>query len=75
MVVVPVMDVGDALETGSETARDFFLPDKPASPDVRASRRVEDAVIGEVGHDRVEIVSVECAEDLAEGLELGVVRH
>lgn len=75
MVVVAVMDVRDPLEAGREAAPDLLLAGKALPPGIGASWGFEDAVLREVGHDRVQVVSVEGVQDLAYDLALAVVVH
>jgi hypothetical protein len=75
MVVLHVPDVGDPLEAGGEAAPDFLLADEAAPPGIGPSRGFEDAVLCEVGHDGVQVMSVEGVQDLADGLALPVVVH
>ena len=75
MLVAAIVDVRNPLEAGSEAAGNLFLADEATAPDVRASRRFEDAILCEVRHDRVEVVLVERVQRLAESLDLGFVAH
>jgi hypothetical protein len=53
------MDIGDAFEAGGEPLAHFFPADETPAPRIRPARRLEHAVLGEVGHDRIEIMAVE----------------
>jgi hypothetical protein len=51
---------------------DLVDADEPLAPRIRPARPLEDGVIGEVGHDPVEVVIVEGRGDRADHLD-GVV--
>ena len=59
------MDVRDAFEAGGEATADLFDALEPAAPRVGPARRLEDAVLGEVAQDRVEVVRVEAFQDFS----------
>ncbi len=63
------MHVGDAAEAGRQTLPDLGLSLEPATPGLGATRRLEDGVIGEVLHDRVEVVPVERVGDRLERVD------
>jgi hypothetical protein len=65
VVVVAVLDVGNALESCREAATYLVLADKSAAPALGSARGLEDALLREVRHDRVEVVVVESVQDLA----------
>src|ERR671925_1178734 len=75
VVVVSVGDVRNALEARGKPAPDLVLPDEPAAPAVRSPRGLEDTILAEVLHDRVEVVSVEGAEHLLKDFDPAIVGH
>ena len=62
VAVALVADVGYAREAGPQTLRYRLLPLEPPTPRILTARCFEDAVLGEEGHDRVEIVPVEAVQ-------------
>src|SRR5919109_5395083 len=75
VVVVSVGDVRNALEARGKPAPDLVLPDEPAAPAARSPRGLEDTILAEVLHDRVEVVSVEGAEHLLKDFDPAIVGH
>jgi hypothetical protein len=57
------------------TLRDGMVVKKSLTPGVGSAWRLEDGVVGEVGHDLVEIVLVECRSDCADHPHPFVVVH
>ena len=68
VVVVSVVDVRDAFEACRQPASHLLLADEATTPAIGSARGLEDAVLGEVGHDRVEVVLVERHEHPAKHL-------
>jgi hypothetical protein len=64
VIVISVADIRNALEARRKPATDLVLPDELAQGSDPG--RLEDTVLGEVGHDRIEAVSVERVEHLTE---------
>src|SRR5207249_20603 len=76
VIVGPVVHVRNPLEPGGEPPPNLLLADEAAPPRVRAAWGVEDAVIGERGHDRVEVVSVESGEHIPKNVQpLALTTH
>jgi hypothetical protein len=75
MLVGAVLNVGDPFEAGSEAAPDLLLADKAAPPGIGPSGGFKDAVFCEVGHDGVQVMSVEGVQDLTDDLALALVVH
>jgi hypothetical protein len=73
VALVVVDDVGDPVEPRPEPGADLLLADQPLPAGRRPARGVEHAVLGEEGHDRVEVVGVERVEQGVErrGRRLG----
>ena len=62
MAVVAVVDVGDPVEARLDSSRTCCLPIR-RGPRRRPARHVEDTVLGEERHDRVDVVGVERVEE------------
>src|SRR4051795_10477927 len=69
VAVAFVVDVGDALEARGQPSAHLALADEPPAPRVGAARGLEHAVLGEVGHDRVEVVTVEGLQHLGQDVQ------
>ena len=74
MAVVAVVDVGDAGEPRGETLAHLLTSLEPPTPRLGPARQLENAVVGEEAHDRVEVVRVEGVEHLLERRGRHVVR-
>ena len=74
VVAVVVAHVRDALESRHEPAAHLVLADESSPPRLPSARRLEDAIIGEVRHDRIEVVTVESVHDLVQCLQV-LVAH
>src|SRR5215216_1888706 len=59
VVVVAVLDIRDAFEAGRQPPTHFILAYETPPPRIGPARGFEDTAVSEVGHDRVEVVSVE----------------
>src|SRR5690606_17118330 len=64
VLLVTVVDVGQALEAPGEAGPRRGLAHVARAPGVGPARHFEDAVLGEVRHDSVEIVRVEGVAEL-----------
>jgi hypothetical protein len=74
MSVLSVVHVGKALEASGDGAGDVLLADVSASPGLGPARGLEDAVVREAGHDRVNVMAVVSVEQALEHVELHVIR-
>ena len=61
--VVAIADVRDPGEARRERLADRLLADEPRAPRVAAARSLEHGVVGDVGHDPVEVVLIERRRD------------
>src|SRR5579872_864041 len=75
MLVLAVVDVGDAGEAGAEPLADLRLAHEPTAPRIRTARGLEYAVVREQRHDRVEVVAVETVEHAQEHIVLRLLAH
>jgi hypothetical protein len=53
------VDVRDPVEPRLESLPDLLLADESVAARSRPARRIEDTIVGEQGHDRVDVVGVE----------------
>jgi hypothetical protein len=75
VLVILVADIRYSREPTRKCLADRIAADKPLAVPLRPPRRVEDGVIGEVGHDRLEVMLIECVRDLAEHRQRVIVFH
>ena len=75
VLILLVPDVGDPGESRGEALADLLAADPPGTPRLRPPRPFEDRVVGEMGHDPVEVVLVECRGDRLEHPHRVVVLH
>jgi len=75
VIVVPIVDVRDALEARRKSATHLVLPNEASSPSFGPPWGLEYTVLGEVQHDRVEVVLVEAAQHLSKHLCLPPGEH
>src|SRR3954470_23427962 len=62
VTVLAVLDVRDPVESRLKSPSDLLLADQSVSARRWPTRRVEQAVLSEERHDRVEVMGVECVE-------------
>src|SRR5262249_54485344 len=63
VAIVPVLDVRDAVEARLDPLPDLLLAHEPPAAGSGPARHVQDAVLAEEGHDRVDVVGVERVEE------------
>ena len=75
VIVVPIVDVRDALKARRKPATHLVLSNEASSPSFGPPRGLEYAVLVEVRHDRVEVALVEAAQHLPKHLCLPPGEH
>src|SRR5712691_32218 len=63
VMVLSVVHIREAGETCRKAFADRRLADVPPAPRIWSARHLEDTVVGEVAHDRVQIVLIERGEE------------
>jgi hypothetical protein len=63
MTVISVVNVRNSFEPPGQRCADLIFADEPLPPRLRASRKIEGAVLGEEFHNRIEVVSIECVKN------------
>jgi hypothetical protein len=63
------MDIGQAVEAGLQALAHGGAPDVAATPRVGATWHFEHGIVGEQGHDGIEIVGVKRRDEGLEGAE------
>jgi hypothetical protein len=74
-MVIAVVDVRDSCESRGKAVSYLSLPNKPGTPRISTTRRLEDTLVAEVRHDRVQVVAVERISDPPQHIDLRQVVH
>src|SRR5215469_67685 len=75
VIVIAVVHIGNAPEARGQPAAHLVPTRKAAPPPVGPAGRLEHAILGEMRHDRVEVMPVETVEHLLERLDVAFAGH